>query len=380
MFYKRLLQATVEKKFFKKKVIIVVGARQVGKTTFIEEILKSDEFYPLTQIFNCDDPTDRENLNNKDLEFLKKVVGQKKIIFIDEGQKVKTIGETLKLLVDYFKTEKQIIVTGSSSINLLDSMEEPLTGRKLVYTLFPLAMSEIYDQDNYASLLKNLETHLIFGTYPEIVSAQTFEEKKEALIELTNSYLFKDIFEFRVIKNPSILRNLLKALALQIGSEVSYNELANLLGIDKNTVESYIDLLEKNFIIYRLPPYTKNARKTISKLRKIYFYDLGIRNTLLNNWNFLDVRNDAGALWENFVINERLKYRKYHNIQADQYFWRAYDGGEVDLVEERDGQLFGYKIKWNKNKKSVATPKRWSEYQNSQFRVISQDNFDKLVL
>lgn len=379
MLYQRVIHNEIENRLFKGKAIILVGARQVGKTTFIENFLKHDKFLEQTLFFNCDNPTDQDNLTNKDLDFLVKIIGKKKIVFIDEGQKVENIGNTIKLLVDHFKKEKQIIVTGSSSINLLDSVEESLTGRKFVRKLYPLTIHEIYSENNYHKILKNLETLLIYGQYPEIVSADSFEEKKELLLELTNSYLFKDIFEFRKIKNLSILRNLLKALALQIGSEVSYHELANLLGIDKNTVESYVDLLEKNFVIYRLSPYTKNKRKEISKLRKIYFYDLGIRNTLLNNLNPLEIRNDAGALWENFVITERLKYREYHNISADQYFWRSYQGGEVDLVEDRDGKLFGYEIKWKRSNKKAKAPTRWQEFGNSSYMIINKDNFDELL-
>ena len=218
---------------------------------------------------------------------------------------------------------------------------------------------------------------MIYGSYPDVINKKTFNDKVEILKELTSSYLYQDVLAFQQIKNPEILRKLLKALALQIGSEVSYNELSNLLGIDKKTVEHYIDLLEKNFVIFKLSPYTKNKRREISKLKKIYFYDLGIRNSLINNFNLLDSRTDTGALFENFLVSERLKYRAYHQIHADQYFWRTYDGSEVDLVEEREGKLFGYEFKWS-NKKRLP-PAAWIKYKNSSYTVINKNNLKKFV-
>lgn len=372
--YSRILGKTITDKLFCGKAIILTGARQTGKTTLIKKILSANNI----QSFNCDNPTDRKLLNDKDLTFLQQLIGNKKIIFIDEGQKVPTIGQTVKLLVDHYGKEKQILVTGSSSINLLDSVQETLTGRKFVYTLYPLSLEEIYSRDQILDLFKNLPTYLLFGNYPEIVGLSTFAEKIELLMELQGSSLFKDIFEFQQIKNPTVLRDLLKALALQIGSEVSYNELSNLLGIDKKTVERYVDLLEKNFLIYRLSPYTTHKRHELSKLKKIYFYDLGIRNALLNNFNFLDSRNDVGALWENFVITERMKYRAYHKINANQYFWRTYNSSEIDLVEELDGKLYGYEIKWNE-KKHTASPSGWQEYANSSYNIITPNKLSEFI-
>lgn len=376
--YKRLLKDQVEQKFFLGKVIIVTGARQVGKTTLSGEILES---YPKEQIrfFNCDNPTDRELLGNKDLEFLKQLIGNARIVVIDEGQKVENIGQTLKLVVDCYKEEKQILVTGSSSINLLSNTQEALTGRKYVFTLYPLSLEEIYPDKNQLTIFKELESLLIFGAYPDIIKQKSFDEKIGLLQELRASYLYKDILEFQQIKDSDTLTKLLKALALQIGSEVSYNELSNLVGIDKKTVENYIDLLEKSYVVFRLSPYTKNKRREISKLRKIYFYDLGIRNAIINNFNFLANRNDAGALWENFMIIERLKYRTYHNVHANQYFWRTYDGSEVDLVEEREGKLFGYEFKWGTQRKT-RVPKKWLEYLESSFERITAKDLAKLVL
>jgi len=373
--YRRILQQIIDKKFFKGKIIIIVGARQTGKTTLCLEILKRFSQKEVCS-FNCDNPTDREQLANKDLEFLKQLIGRAKLIFIDEAQKVENIGETLKLLVDFYKKEKQIIVTGSSSLNLLDNTQEPLTGRKYVYQLFPLSLEEIYPDANYLKIIKELESLMIFGSYPEVVSQTSFEEKKELLRELSSSYIYKDILGFQDIKGPDVLVRLLKALALQIGSQVSYNELASIVGIDKKTVERYIQLLEKNFVIFRLKPFTKNRRREISKLKKIYFYDNGIRNALINNFNFLDSRKDVGALWENFMIVERMKFRFYHNIDADQYFWRTYDGNEIDLIEEESGKLRGYEFKWGLQEKRRKCNFRWLD----SYRLITRKDLKSFVV
>ncbi|MDP2951236.1 MAG: ATP-binding protein [bacterium] len=365
--YKRLLKEQLVKRFFKGKILIITGARQIGKTTLVNELQKSFEKEE-SVFFNCDNITERENLKNKDLEFLKQLVGKAKVVIIDEAQKVENIGNTLKLLVDYYKTKKQIIVTGSSSINLLDNTQEPLTGRKYVYNLFPLSLEEIYS-DSYLKMLKELNQLLIFGTYPEVVRQTSFEEKKVLLRELASSSVYKDILAFQQVKSSDIIYSLLKALALQIGSQYSYLELSNKLGLDKNTVERYVDLLEKSFIIFRLRPFFKNKRTEISKLKKIYFYDVGIRNALINDFNSLENRNDVGALWENFILVERMKYRAYHQIDADQYFWRNYNKQEIDLLEEKNRKLSGYEIKWNKTTKTKK-PSLWE----GSYQVIHKEN------
>jgi len=368
--YKRLISAQIKEKFFKGKVIIIVGARQTGKTTLALELFNEPGLKGKPRIFNCDNPTDRDLLANRDLEFLIQLVGDAETVFIDEGQKVETIGQTLKLLVDHYKDTKQILVTGSSSFNLLDKTEEALTGRKFVFNLFPLSVEEMFPERDLLAMEKQWNSLLIFGQYPEIAASPSFEEKKELLAGLASGYLYKDIFEFQKIKNPEILNKLLKALALQIGNEVSFNELSGLVGIDRRTVENYVDILEKSFVIFRLPPFSGNKRKEISKLRKIYFYDLGIRNAVINNYNFLEDRSDVGALWENFVISERIKFQNYHKIYVKNYFWRTYDGAEVDLVEERDGKLYGYEVKWGENKKNTPAPESWTEYTNF-YKVIT---------
>ncbi len=377
--YKRLIQEQISAKLFQGKTIILTGARQTGKTTLSLEIIKYLHLEDQTLVLNCDNPTDRELLTNKDLDFLKKIIGKAKIIFIDEGQKVETIGQTLKLLVDYYKKEKQILVTGSSSFNLLDKTQEALTGRKYVFHLFNLSLEEIYPQKNLLEISKNLEYLLVFGCFPEVIQKTSFNEKIEIVKELATSSLYRDILEFQQIKNSNIISDLLKALAFQIGNEVSYTELSNLLGIDKNTVERYVDILEKSYIIFRLSPYATNKRKEISKLRKIYFYDLGIRNAVINNFNFTKERNDMGQLWENFILLERMKFQAYHKIYANNYFWRTYDGAEVDLVEEREGRLVGYEFKWNEKRKK-RVPDLWKKYPESSYEIITPEKLDGFVL
>lgn len=377
--FKRILEPIIKKEFFSGKIIIIVGARQTGKTTLVLEILKN--FDLKAKIFNGDDPTDRDLLSNRDLNFLKNLVDESKIIFIDEGQKIETIGQTLKLLIDNFKNQKQIIVTGSSAFNLLEKTQEPLTGRKFVFNLYPMSVQELYQDSGMVDYLKGVEPLLIFGSYPEVVFKTSFEEKKKILKEISSSYLYKDILEFQNIKSPDVLVKLLKALALQIGSEVSYTELANIVGINKGTVERYIDILEKNYIIFRFSPYAKNKRKIISKLKKIYFWDVGIRNAVIDSFNPLSSRNDVGQLWENFVIAERLKYQAYNKISSENYFWRTYDGAEIDLVEERDGKIYAYEIKWSKDQKAVKVPGKWkAEHPSSDFNVINPERIRGFIL
>lgn len=373
--YARIIKKQIIESFYKGKIIIIVGPRQVGKTTLAEEIIRQfDQTGEETAIFNCDNPSDRSALDNKDFENLDRLVGQKKIVFIDEGQKVASIGQSAKLMVDKYKDAKQIVITGSSAINLLSRTEEALTGRKKTFFLYPLSMAEVFSGGESLAASKTLETILISGLYPEVMLNTGLSEKIKILQDLSSGSLYKDIFEFDQIKNSSVIFNLLKALALQIGSEVSYNELANMLGIDRKTVERYIDLLEKSFIIFRLAPYYTNKRKEISKSKKIYFYDLGIRNVIINSFNFLDARNDAGALWENFLIVERLKRQKYENIYANNYFWRTLNKKEIDWIEERESKLFGYEFKWKS--KGAKAPKDWlKSYPNSEFMEINQENY-----
>lgn len=363
--YKRELKQKIKEKLFSGKAIIIVGARQVGKTTLVNELITKYK----SKRFNCDNPTERDILNNKDIEYLEGFFSEYDIIFIDEAQKVNSIGHTIKLLVEHFGKDKQFIITGSSSINLLDSTSEPLTGRKYVFHLYPLSFNELHKDK--LDLIKYLENYMIFGSYPEVAQLTSYDEKIELLKEISSSYLYKDILEFQKIKNSDIIFNLLRALALQLGSEVSYSELSNILGIDKKTVQRYVDLLEKNHVIFRLSAYKKNKRRNISHKCKFFFYDLGIRNAIINNFNFIDSRNDVGHLFENLCIVEKIKFNEYNNIYSNYFFWRTYDGAEVDLVEERSGKLFAYEFKYGKFK-----VRKQDEWEN--LIVITKDNFHKL--
>lgn len=365
---KRILEENILKQVFHGLVLIIQGSRQVGKTTLALEILKSLKSKGKTRIFNCDDPDHRSLLENRGLKSLKEAVADAKIIFIDEGQKLSTIGQTLKLLADFYKKSLQIIVTGSSTINLLDKTQEALTGRKKVYTLYPVSLEEVTGGTHIAE--KTIEMLLIYGSYPQVVTARNKEDKAGILKELKTSYLYRDVFDFQGMKNADVFMNLVKALAHQIGHEVSYTELANLLKVNRATVERYVHVLEQSFIVFRLPVFTQNKRRELSKLRKIYFYDTGIRNAIINNFNPLDKRDDLGALWENFMIVERMKYREYHYIEVNQYFWRTYDGSEVDLVEERGGRLYGFEFKW-KPREHARVLRKWKEYPNSSYQVIT---------
>lgn len=376
--YTRILKKQIYEKFFSGKAIIIAGARQTGKTTLSMDLLqKSGEGH--YKVFNCDNPSDREMLTDKNLEFLKQLVGDSKVVLIDEGQKVTTIGQTVKLLVDFYKKEKQVVVTGSSSLNLLDQTHEPLTGRKYVYTLYPLSLEEIYPDRDVLTMTKELEGLLVFGSYPEVVTQKSFEAKAELLRELQSSYLYKDVLEFQAVRNSDKIMKLVRALALQVGSEVSCTELSSLIGIDKKTVEHYIDVLEKSFVVFTLAPYAKNKRREISKLKKVYFHDLGIRNAVINNFNFLENRGDTGILWENFLMTERLKYRQHHHLHANSYFWRTYDGSEVDLVEELEGKLNGYEFKWKEKRRKTGGPAKWLEYPGSSFQIVTTQNLQNFL-
>jgi uncharacterized protein len=355
--------------FFKGKAVILVGPRQVGKTTLVKMLL-ANEKQDIVE-FIADNPTDKAKLENQDFAQLDKLIGNKKYIFIDEAQRVVNIGITLKLLVDNYGSSKQVVVTGSSSLNLFTNTQEPLTGRKFVYELFGFSLRELFPEMNNLMIEKSLPNLLIFGSYPDVYLASQ-NEKQRLLIDITNSYLYKDILELEQVRNPHTLQKLLSALSLQVGSEVSLSELSSLVGLNVKTISRYIDLLEKNYVLFRLSPYYSNRRKTLAKQNKIYFYDLGVRNALINNFNPLELRNDVGALWENFLILERLKYRHINFLSANQFFWKTYDGAEIDLVEERQGKLYGYEFKWGKKR---TAPKSWLSYSHAQYKEINKENF-----
>lgn len=376
MYIRRKLERIVKANLFKGKAIVLYGARQVGKTTLVRKIAE-DLGEPFGYL-NCDELDVLSKLQNAtNSESLKQIIGDYKLVIIDEAQRVKDIGLKIKLIVDNFP-EKQIIATGSSSFDLSNVIKEPLTGRSLEFWLFPLSLSELFNKNQAIEAQRCLENLLIYGSYPEIYQLQSAELKSQAIKYLASNYLYKDILKFDNIKSSDILLKLLQVLALQVGSEVSYNELANLIGINKKTVANYIELLEKTFIIFRLSPYSGNLRKAIGKMRKIYFLDLGIRNAIINNQNPIAIRDDVGKLWENFIIAEKYKQQLGLGFKTNYYFWRTYDKQEVDLVEEKGGRLFGWEIKWSD--KGKCPPKAWIGYKNSSWQKINKENFLEILL
>jgi len=373
MHIKRTIQASIEKSLFKNKVLILYGARQVGKTTLVREILKK---HPGQSAYlNCDEPDIRAALTDKTSTELKVFFKGKKFIVLDEAQQVKNIGHTLKIIADNLPST-QILATGSSSFELSDKIAEPLTGRKREFLLYPFSFHELASFYSEVEMDRLLERRIIYGMYPEIVAGK--ENTEINLKSLARSYSYKDVLKYQNIKNPDLLEKLLQALALQVGNEVSYNELAALLGIDKNTVASYIQILEKAFIIFRVGPFSRNLRNELKKLRKIYFYDTGLRNALINNLNPLDLRQDVGALWENFVISERRKFLANTALDRKGYFWRTAQKQEIDYLEEGGGHLWAFEVKWRKEK--FRTPKVFSQaYPDAEVSLVTSKNYKGFI-
>ncbi len=366
---KRKIQDSIEKSLFKGKLVVIYGARQVGKTTLIKEMQKN--YFNKSIYINCDEPDMREALTKKTSTELKSFIGNNNLVLIDEAQRVKNIGITLKLIVDNYP-KIQVIATGSSSFDLSNEIVEPLTGRKYEFYLFPFSLEELKEIYSEIEINRIIENLTIFGMYPDIVLQK--DDTAGLLREITKSYLYKDVLQYQNIKNPEVLEKLLQALALQIGNEVSFNEIAEIIGIDKKTVSSYISILEKAFIIFRLKPYSKNLRSELKKLRKIYFVDTGIRNAIINNLNPFNLRQDVGALWENFLVSERIKFNKNHNRIRNTYFWRTQKGQEIDYLEEESDKLFGFEFKWRK--KSFRKSKLFMEsYPGSSVQLINRDNY-----
>ncbi|MFP9115093.1 ATP-binding protein [Flavobacterium sp. RHBU_3] len=363
----RTITDKVSKKIGKGKSIIVIGPRQVGKTTLIKSIIEDKNYLFL----DGDDPTIRRLLTNPNTEELRSIIGSYTTVFIDEAQRIENIGITLKIINDQFR-EVQLFVSGSSSFDLNNKINEPLTGRKWEYHLFPISWKEFEAYVGYTKAEQQLELRLLYGMYPDVIN--NAGDELEILKQLTNSYLFRDLLSFGGIRKPEILEKLLLALAMQVGSEVSYNELAQLLGVDKNTVSNYIDLLEQAFVIFKLKSFSKNLRNEIKTNQKIYFYDNGIRNMVIGNFNSLDVRQDKGVLWENFLISERIKKLNYEDSLAKPYFWRTTQQQEIDYIETTAGQPAGYEFKWSPIAK-VKIPKQFTEAYNAEVIVINRDNF-----
>lgn len=361
---------------FQGKAIVLIGARQVGKSTLFRQITDSMGQSAIQEqilTLDCDDPETRTMLEGANLSELRMLVGNNKIIMVDEAQRVKGIGLTLKMLTDNFP-DVQLMATGSSSFMLQDQLNEPLTGRKYEYHLYPLSTQELYGDGGLLRVRQTLETRLVFGSYPDVLSHTG--NMREILMNLSGSYLYQDLLSMESVRKPVILEKLLLALALQVGSEVSYNELAQTVGTDSKTIEKYVDLLEKCYVIFRLSALSRNVRTELKKGKKIYFYDNGIRNALIQNLNPLSMRQDTGALWENFFISERKKYNHYNGRYVNSYFWRTTQQQEIDYIEETDGAFTAFEMKWNPRKSGTAFPSTFTNaYPVADKAIITPDNY-----
>jgi len=370
----RILSQNITDRLYKGKAIILLGARQVGKTSLLRHLFQSR---PDLLWLNADELDVQSLFQNVTSTRLKAIFGNKKVIVIDEAQRIHDIGLRLKLITDSLP-EYQLVVTGSSAFDLANKLNEPLTGRKWEYQLFPLSFAEMVQHHGLIEEKRLLSHRLIYGYYPDVVTSVGDEEV--VLKQLSDSFLYKDILMLDQVKKPDGLVRLLQALAYQVGSQVSYNELAQLTNMDAKTVEKYIILLEQAFVVFRLGSFSRNLRNELKFTRKIYFYDNGIRNALINSYSQIENRPDAGALWENFAISERKKYLHYSGINANVWFWRTKQQNEIDYLEERNGQLSAFEFKWNPQAKS-RTPKLFLEtYTDAQFTIIHSENFDRFVL
>lgn len=353
------------------KIIILYGPRQVGKTTLVRELINTLPYRSLQ--VNADELVYQTVLSTRDLTQMKLLVEGYELLFIDEAQRIPDVGINLKILHDALPDLK-IIATGSSSFELANRTKEALTGRTWTYELFPISMGELRQQQNAFFVQQRLDELLRFGSYPDTLQFPNTTDKVRYLRELSSAYLYKDVLEMASIRHADKLRKLLQLLAFQVGSEVSPSELGTVLGMSKDTVNTYIDLLEKAFVVFRLSGFSRNLRKEVSKMDKIYFYDLGIRNVLIDNFQPLDLRTDVGALWENFLVIERRKQNAYTGQFANSYFWRTYTGAELDYIEEANGQLAGFEFKFSR--KSAKAPASWlANYPGASFEVINQDNY-----
>jgi uncharacterized protein len=374
----RVLEATINRYLFRGRVVIIYGARRVGKTTLVKQILAQYEGSKQIRYVNCDDLVNQRALEVREAAALKAFLGEQDLVVLDEAQNVPEIGKVLKLLVDTYP-QMQIIATGSSSFDLANRASEPMTGRVYPLELYPLSLQEIAGSQGYGEIEQRLEHILRFGLYPDIFD-EPEEDARTKLDELVSNYLYKDILTYAGIKKASVIANLLRLLALQVGNQVSYNELAQNLGIDHKTVASYIDILEQCFVIFRLTSFSRNLRNELKKSQKIYFYDLGVRNALVQAFNPLPLRLDAGALWENFCIAERLKFNRYNRRYANMYFWRTRTQQEIDYVEEVDSQLAGYEFKWGATK-PLRPPQTFLEaYPGSTVERIDRSNYWRFLL
>jgi predicted AAA+ superfamily ATPase len=373
----RTLEAQIRDYLFQGRVVTLFGARRTGKTTLVRSLL---EHYvnKRTRYINCDLQSVQSALSVADAEPLRAYLGDQDLVVLDEAQNIRTIGQVLKILVDTYPA-MQVIATGSSSFDLANQTGEPLTGRVYPFTLYPFSLQEVAAGNGYSVLDPRLERFLRFGLYPSLIDADDAAAERQ-LDELVANYLYKDILSYVGVKRSSVITNLVRVLALQVGNEVSYAELASTLGIDRKTVIAYIDLLEQSFVVFRLGALSRNLRKEVAKSIKIYFFDVGVRNAILQSFAPLSLRTDAGALWENFCIAERIKYTDNNNIRVNRYFWRTYDQKEIDYVEERNGVFTGYEYKWNPQR-SARIPALFTEtYPGSSVVKIDPSNYWRYYL
>ena len=370
----RILATRLREKLFKQKAIILLGPRQVGKTT----LLKNLAFDPSDILWmNADELDIQQIFSDVSSTSIKMLLGKKKILVIDEAQRIENIGLKLKLITDNL-TDIQVIATGSSSFDLANRINEPLTGRKWEYNLFPFSFQELVQHHGLLEEKRLIAHRLVYGYYPEVVTNPGEEEERLKLI--SHSYLYKDVLLWERIHKSDKLVRLLQALAFQIGSQVSYNELGSICGMDAKTAEKYINLLEQAFVVFRLPSFSRNLRNELKSSRKIYFYDNGIRNAVINNFNPVSLRNDIGFLWENFLVSERQKYNAYQQLHKNSFFWRTVNQQELDLIEEFGGQIHAYEFKWNSKKKVKLTKTFQNAYPEASFQVITPENIHEFLL
>lgn len=369
----RAIEESIVNKLQPNKVIVLLGARRVGKTLLLNHLIEHSIHEPFL-FFNGEDMAVQALLSQRTAENYKRLLGDKKLLILDEAQKLEDVGQILKFMVDTIEGLK-VIATGSSVFDLSNKLGEPLTGRKYTFKIFPLAQMEFSAIENSVQTMAKLEERLIYGCYPELVHLPSNQEKADYLNEMVDAYLLKDILEFDGIRNAAKMLDLLRLIAFQMGKEVSLEELGRQLSLSRNTVEKYLDLLSKVFVVYKLSGFSRNLRSEITKTNRWYFYDNGIRNALIRNYHPLSIRNDAGELWENYVLTERVKFQHYTKIKASNYFWRTYEQQEINWIEESGGKLTAYELKWNPAK-TVRAPTAWtSAYPESSFQIIHPDNY-----
>jgi predicted AAA+ superfamily ATPase len=365
----RIIEQRIDQKLYKNRAILLLGPRRVGKTTLLKHFLQKNKD---ALWLNADEQDVQALFNQPNSSTFRKVFQGKKLVVIDEAQQIKNIGAKLKLITDELK-DVQLIISGSSAFELANKVNEPLTGRKWEYKLYPLSFEELSNHYGILEEKRLLNHRLIYGSYPDVVTSNG--DEKEVLKELTDSYLYKDILIWNRINKSEALTKLLQALAFQLGNQVSYNELARIVGVDNQTIESYIQLLEYAFIIFRLGSFSRNLRTELKKSKKIYFYDNGVRNAIIANFQQVELRQDTGALWENYLIAERVKYNAYHNHWTNSFFWRTRSQQEVDYIEEKDGEIQAFEFKWNSKKKHKLTQTFTNAYPNAKTQIITPENY-----